>query len=286
MIYRLEKNDYHRVCDLYRGLDFHLCALAVLEGRNPGRVWVDDPAAPQTSFMVSPEGCYLAGKPDHLAFNRALNQALLSGEILGAIPVLVLILASEAWVSALDTICASLSPIPIARRHYVYPALRPGDTSGGRRRGDAQGEALALPEGFAVQRIDEAFLSRPGLKIPEHITGWIANNWGSTADYLRDGFGFATVYRDEIVSWSLADCICQAGCEIGIQTEPEYRQRGLAAITAGAAVGYALSKGLPLVGWQCSEDNLGSWKTAEKVGFELERRYTLYYTVLRETAHS
>jgi RimJ/RimL family protein N-acetyltransferase len=34
------------------------------------------------------------------------------------------------------------------------------------------------------------------------------------------------------------------------------------------------------VGWQCSEDNWGSIRTAEKVGFERERDYTLYGAVL------
>jgi len=39
---------------------------------------------------------------------------------------------------------------------------------------------------------------------------------------------------------------------------------------------------LSLVGWQCADDNLGSIRTAEKVGFERKRDYTMYYVFLDE----
>jgi RimJ/RimL family protein N-acetyltransferase len=48
-------------------------------------------------------------------------------------------------------------------------------------------------------------------------------------------------------------------------------------------VDHAFSLGLSLVGWQCPEDNLGSIRTAERVGFEKERDYTMYYVLLDET---
>jgi RimJ/RimL family protein N-acetyltransferase len=270
MIILLEKNDYARVRDLYRPLDFHLAAASVLEGNNPGWVWVDDPAAPQTSFMISPEGCYLAGNPSNDSFNRALNAAIQTGKILGPDIPLALILASDDWITALSAISQPRTAVPIARRHYVYPATS-----------SAPAQA-ALPDGFTLHRIDAALLERPGLTIPEHVRGWISNNWGSTEAYWRDGFGFATVHQDEIVCWSLADCVSTLGCEIGIHTAQDYRRRGLAAITVAAAVDHALGRGLPLVGWQCSEDNPGSWGTAEKVGFTLERCYILYYVMPAE----
>jgi len=270
MIFLLEKHDYPCVRDLYRPLDFHLAAASVLEGSNPGGVWVDDPAAPQPSFMISPEGCYLAGNPQDERFNRALNTALLTGQILGPDVPLVLVFASDDWITALSTICPPRKVIPIARRHYVYRASAPRPA------------IPAPPDGFALHRIDAARLERPGLSIPDHVRGWIGNNWGSTGTFLRDGFGFAMVHRDEIVCWSLADCVSTLGCEIGIHTAPDYRRRGLATITVAAAVDHALERGLPLVGWQCSEDNPGSWGTAEKVGFTLERCYILYYVMPAE----
>ena len=142
-----------------------------------------------------------------------------------------------------------------------------------------------VPDGFTVQIVDEALLNRPGLKLPEHIPSWIQNNWGSTAAFFEKGFGTVTLHGDEVVSWSIADCASGSGGEIGIRTDPAYRKRGLAAITTAAAVEHALSHGLSPVGWHCNEDNIGSIKTAEKVGFELERCYTMYYMFLDEAEH-
>jgi hypothetical protein len=40
-----------------------------------------------------------------------------------------------------------------------------------------------------------------------------------------------------------------------------------------------------MVGWHCPVDNLGSIGTAEKVGFEKERDYTMYGVFLDEAEH-
>jgi len=115
----------------------------------------------------------------------------------------------------------------------------------------------------------------------------MVNNWGTTADFLQRRFGFATFHEDaddavRVVSWSLVDCRSGDACKIGIHTAEPYRRRGLATLTAAATVEHALSSGFSTIGWQCSEDNLGSIGTAEKVGFERERDYAMYYTVLNE----
>lgn len=272
MIYKLDPANYDKVRPLFRALEFHLSSAAVLDGNNPGQVFVDDPAGPQSAFMFSPEGCYLTGNPDNDTFNRALNEAI-HGQVLGEqIKMLFLVCSSDSWHKPLATVLHPHQPTTIPRRHYVCRQLK--------RDGRA-----SVPAGFAVHRLDESLLNRPGLDIPDHIIGWMDGNWGSTANFLQRGFGFVTLHADaageaQLVSWSLADCRSGDACEIGIHTVKPYRQRGLATLTAAAAVEYALSHGFSMVGWHCSEDNLGSFGTAEKVGFERERNYTMYYASL------
>ena len=91
-----------------------------------------------------------------------------------------------------------------------------------------------------------------------------------------------TVSASEIVSWSLSDCVSGDRCEIGIRTVPAHRRRGLATVTAAAAVEHALSHSFTVVGWHCPNDNLGSIGTAERVGFRRERDYSAYYAFLDE----
>ena len=279
MIYELKKADYEKVRPLFRSLEYHLTSAAVLDGNNPGRLFVDDPANPQTAFAFSPEGCYLGGNPDNDAFNYALNSAIYGGEAFdGEVDALFFVYHPESWRERLAVVCHPRQPISMPRRHYVCRELR-------------YGWRANVPAGYTVHRIDAVLLNRPGLRIPDHIKNWMENNWGSTADFLQRGFGFVSIHDDaparavEVVSWSLADCIGGDACEIGIRTLSAYRRRGLATITAAAAVDHALSHGLSVVGWQCAEDNLGSIGTAEKVGFEKERDYTTYYMFLDEAAH-
>ncbi len=271
MIYELNEADYEKVRPLFQALEYHLTSAAVLDGNCPGKVFVDDPASPQTAFVFSPEGCYLAGNPANDAFNRALNNAIYAGEAFDEkVDALFFVCHPEGWRERLTVVLDPRPPIKMPRRHYVCRELK-------------YDWRADVPDGYAVHRINEPLLNRPGLRIPDHVTNWMKNNWGSTADFLQRGFGLVTIHTDEAVSWSLADCISGDGCEIGIRTLPAYRRRGLAAVTAAAAVDHAFSLGLSLVGWQCPEDNLGSIRTAERVGFEKERDYTMYYVLLDET---
>jgi GNAT superfamily N-acetyltransferase len=268
MFCKLDKADYEKTRPLFHMLEFHLTSAAVLDGHNPGLVVVDDLIKPQSALMLSPEGCYLAGRSDNDAFNRSLGQAIRKKRILDVpVEALWVVCATASWEEQLAALVAPFRPVKIARRHYVCRTLK-------------HDWRAHLPNGFEVHHLDEVFLHRPGLTIPDHIKGWMEDNWGSTADFLQRGFGVVTLCGNECVAWSVADCRSGDACEIGIRTVEQYRRRGLAAITAAATVEYALSHGFSRVGWQCSEDNPGSIGTAEKVGFERERDYSLCYVAL------
>jgi RimJ/RimL family protein N-acetyltransferase len=273
MITELAQTDYSKVRPLFRSLCYHLSSAAVLDGNNPGRVFADDPAHARTAFMSSPEGLYLVGNPQNQAFNQALHRAIFDRGILGTtVRVFWILCDSEVWHEELASILDPRPPIPERRRHYLCREVRIDWRA-------------TLPGGFAVQRITDALLTHQRLAIPWHVTDWIANNWGSTAHFLQRGFGFAALDGDQVVSWSLADCVSGDACEIGIHTAEPYRRRGLATATAAAATEHALSSGYRVVGWHTEEHNLGSIGTAERVGFELERKYTMFYALVDKERH-
>lgn len=272
MIHELERANYERVRPLFEPLRFHLASAAVLDGESPGWVYVDDLAQPRTAFMLSPEGSYLAGDPDNGAFNRALHKAIFSRQIIREnIGYIGLVVHPEQWEEVLPTMFEPHIPVEELRRHYVCQAL-------------GYDWGAHVPEGYAVRPIDRGLLENPRLIIPDHVTGWMAHNWGSTDRFLEEGFGCVSLAGDEVVSWSLADCVSGDECEIGIRTAPAHRTRGLASVTSAAAVELALARGFSMVGWHCSADNLGSIRTAERVGFERERDYTGYYVFLEGEA--
>lgn len=146
---------------------------------------------------------------------------------------------------------------------------------------------VRVPESFAVYAIDEALLVGSTVEVPNDIPEWIEHNWGTRDNFLTHGFGSVTaaLNTNQIVSWSICDCIADNTCEIGIRTHPEYRQRGLAALTTAATVDYALTHGFSTVGWHCNADNIASQRTALQSGFTLERECLTFVSFRLEAVH-
>lgn len=278
MIHELKKRDYQKVLPLFKELDWNLITSAVIEGTSPGRVYVDRVEDPKTAFMCTVEGYYLAGNENNNEFNTSLNK-LIFGKIFAGDTVrkdetdVAAGFHQDSWKEKMPIIFRGRMPLTTARRHYICTKL------------DADNWRDHVPEGFQVNRIDEALLRTPQLELPIHVTGWMKTNWGSISSFMKKGFGFCTLHGKNIVSWSLADCVSGNACEIGIHTQEDYRRQGLATLTATAAVDYALSGKFRYVGWHCDEYNLPSIKTAEKVGFRLERKYIQCYACSNEAHH-
>lgn len=271
MIHKLDKAAYENVRILFRELSRYGAALpALLDGNNHGWILVDNPDNPTCAFACGVEGTYLAGDPTNDTFVTGLNAYLkehyFNDELVVDGGAFYLCVHPEAWESKLAAVFHPREAFMLPRRHYLCTELQYTDWRD------------RVPEGFSVRRIDDALLDSPDIDIPDHIFSWIEWNW-ETRDHFRNrGFGFCTLHENTVVSWSVADCATNDGrCEIGIQTKPDYRRQGLAAITAAAAVEYALNNGFTSVGWQCNDDNVGSYKTAERVGFIHERDYVHYY---------
>ena len=278
MINELKKKDYENVRPLFEELKFNLIISAVIEQTSPGRIYVDCVAEPRTAFICSVEGYYLAGYENNTEFNTSLNRLIIekifAGDTVRKNETDIAIgFYPDSWKGKMPIIFKGRLPLTAPRRHYVCTKLRVRDWKD------------RLPEEFRIKRVDEALLKNPGLEIPEHLTSWTEINWGSTSDFFRKGFGFCMLHGKKIVSWSVADCISGDSCEIGIRTRADYRRRGLATLTAVAAVDYWLSSGFRSVGWHCDESNLPSIGVAEKVGFKLERKYVHYYACANEAHH-
>lgn len=262
MIHQLQPEAYEKVRPLFKALDFNLIIAAVIEGTSPGRIFVDNLNQPRSAFIDSPEGQFLVGNDQTPAFNDALRALLIQEDW----HELYLFIHPDTWKTQLPSLFGA-EPQLTHRQHYLCTNLQLDWQS-------------SLPEGYTIHRITRELLEQPGLQVPEHIFGWIEANWGTLDNFEQRGFGVCTVHANEVVSWSIADCVSGDQCEIGIHTAPAYRQRGLAALTAAAAVDHAFSRSLTTVGWHCNADNVGSWKTAQKGGFQKERDYIQYYCIM------
>lgn len=270
---QLEKHNYGCIGPLFADLaQYNTSIDSVLEGHNPGMVFADDTKSPGVAVLTGPEGMYLAGKtpsPGSITVLKDLLNDLTQNHDFE----IIWLTCDSIWEEHLDAMFPR-PPLQQQRQHYVCTAL-------------TLDWRAAIPDGFTVQPITKTLLNRTKLEIPEHIHDWMEDNWGSSDEFLAKGFGFITedLEHQRVVSWSLCDCIGGNTCEIGIHTNPDYRRRGLAAITAASAVEYALTQGFKAVGWHCHAENLGSVKTAVKVGFVWERDYISHYCYRSEAVH-
>jgi RimJ/RimL family protein N-acetyltransferase len=243
---------------LFHALDFNLSIFAVIDGTVQGNIWVDNLSSPKTAFAITPEAQYLAGDPHNSNFNRTLTAWYASR------PHVELIYDSPAWEAQFDSLLAGKFARKSPRLYYSFKTPHMSHWR------------ESLPAGFAMLPVDREFLDRTHLKNVEEVSSR-TEDWGPVDNFLEKGFGFCLVHEDAIVSRCIADNVSVPACEVGIGTAEGYRRKGFAALTLAATVEYCLSAGLIRIGWHCLENNTGSWKTAEKVGFELTRRYPHYH---------
>jgi RimJ/RimL family protein N-acetyltransferase len=273
MIQELPRDQFEGARPLCQPLAlFPFCA-AVLAGIHPGRVFVDQLDDPRSTFVVRDDAwCFLAGDPGNDAFNQAVNR-LVREALAGKFGALFTC-HPEDWGGQLSAVFAPQMPIPCRRRHYVCRTLQ-------------FDWHTAVPDQFAVVRLEPALLESPGLQVPEllqeTLTAWRTNDHPCFQDY-----GFAVLYQGEapeVVSWATVDAIVDGLGDAGLFTLEAYRRRGLATVCTAAAVEHGLSHGLSAINWTCMADNAGSFRIAEKLGFEQLQDHLLYDLIFDEVSH-
>jgi GNAT superfamily N-acetyltransferase len=258
-LHRIEQKDYELVRPIFAGLaEIHLNITAILDGNCPGKVYVDEFAHPQTAYMhTSGDGHYLAGVQHNHAFNTALNA------ILPRDTYFALFCSPDRWGSALDVVLKNTYAIRAPRRYYTLKQLKIADWQS------------RIPDDFSMQRIDAELLAKD-LKNGDGVVEGILLEWGSMDAFFVNGFGFCLIRDDAIVSWSSSDYVSGDRCEIGIQTDWDYRRRGFGTLTTAATASHAAAHGFSSVGWHCWDNNVGSIGVAENVGFERTADYDIF----------
>ena len=125
--------------------------------------------------------------------------------------------------------------------------------------------------GHRVRRAAEDDFAWSGSTVPGRF-------WPDAAAFVAHGGGW--VVEADGTPAAIAFCSFRNGdeVEIGIETVPALRRRGLAALVASAMIKDLLGSGLLPV-WSCREDNAGSFRLAEALGFRPVLRLP-YFQVL------
>ncbi len=231
---------------------------SVLEGRQAGRVFVDDRDHPRAALLWG-DFFYLGGD----ARNRVICRGL--GELLGSperrSQYNLIFAPPGAWQEALSTLLAPLGGEPLVRSIYtldvdVFRAL----------------PDRALPPGYTLRPLDE----RTALEV-----GGIPELWGSVQHFLREGVGYCVLRGEAFASSSQTVFVGDRRAEIGVGTREAYRRQGLGRAAACATIARCLELGLAPE-WGCMYNPI-SGAMAASLGFVPQPDLPFYLVRPRET---
>ena len=270
-MHELKPAQFGRTAPLFGGFDYSLSVQAAIEGNNPGRIFVDDPDRPRTALALTVEGYLLAGDHDDPAtldaLRRLLRDRIFSGEVfVNGDESMSLAVHPETWEARLPELIPTHEIEKNERYHHLCRSL-------------AFDWRANLPAGYTVRRVDAALLDDTAIVFPDPVRGFfdVEEMWWTRDNFLARGASFCVVHEGQVVAWCTSDCAAGDQIDVGIVTHPAHRRRGLAAVAVAATVEHCLARGFRAVGWHCNAGNVGSWKTAEKVGFRRNREYAYYY---------
>src|SRR5689334_10990073 len=119
----LTGSDFERVKPLFDPIPYHRPAIfTVLEGTQPGRVFVDRASDPSAVLIIS-DFCYVSGSPETLDLQADVID-LLEGEVMSKQDYLLLFPFSEPWQAALQTILQPYQPKWYERNTYDFDYQR------------------------------------------------------------------------------------------------------------------------------------------------------------------
>ncbi len=216
---------------------------AVLEGRMPGRILVDDVANPASANVLNDCGFdALLGSPPSEPLGPLLES--ISNEHMSEEPGL-LVDVTGTWTAVLEPLLGA----PFGRKEYHPPLEPPRDRP--------------LAAGFELVPItvDVANLFEGA------VDPWVVRIWGGAEAFVATAPGFAVLAENgDLAAFCTACGIGGGEAEIEIGTNDRYRRLGLARVAAVAFIDVSKGQGL-VPAWTCQADNEPSWRLADSLGF-------------------
>ncbi|SDL38157.1 GNAT acetyltransferase [Microbacterium azadirachtae] len=136
----------------------------------------------------------------------------------------------------------------------------------------AHGQA---PEGWAIVPADSTDFAQPGAVVPREF-------WNDADQFLEHGGGWRAERAGQRGALAFTSFRFDDELEIGIETHPDARGKGLATAVAARMIDELLERGITPV-WSCRASNHASVALAIKLGFTPARRLPYYGLAARRS---
>lgn len=278
---QLGPDRYDKAVKLLNKAKFNtLFARSVAEGHIKGKIFVDNAKDPKTCLILHPYGMsLLLGKTDNEEFNEWLGGYMLNSDGSRTRPEWLQFHPS-GWKPVIEELLGKRlvrkkgspeTPNPVAyESQRVIEYTRVNFSFDPKK---YKAFRATLPKtGDEIVRTDRSiFQNMVGVVIPKYF-------WREATQFLKDGVGFTLMHDGKPAS--TAFCAFRYGkqLEIGIETVQKYRGMRLARHACAALIDYSLENKLEPV-WSCRLENAGSYRLAQKLGFE-PTLFIPYYQLL------
>ena len=262
MISELKKDKFYK-CKYLLSDQGLLEARAVIEGVNPGRVFVDDMDTPASGlvWLGNNDGFIFIGNEKNERFNKDLNQF---------IDTIIMPEATEVELKWFEGIGehrkwdATIKEVFKKRKlgswnQRVY-TLHKDDYS--------YNDEFSITQGYKLMKVCKDIFENKGNSIKNiaFLRSKILESWSSSETFFHNGMGYCMIYKNEIVSLCFSGFVAGNVHAVTIETIEEHRGKKLAQNIAKAFVNDCLDNNkIPY--WDCMESNKSSIAVAENIGF-------------------
>jgi RimJ/RimL family protein N-acetyltransferase len=226
---------------------------SAFEGRQPGRLFVDDPESPSAAILFRTFGYYVAGNAGCIPLRSFIRDAPpepgVFQSLYGYVPV------GEEWQQALLDDHGDLLEVIPRHGYRWYPTDEACRVVNGWRE--------RLPDGARMLEIDLPLARR----IDSEMNQFIESFWLSHENFTAGGFGYCLMFGDTIASIAYAVSVSSSEANIDVETVEPFRRQGLSMLCSSAYIEHCQSIGV-VPTWDADGNNPASRALAGKLGFQ------------------
>ncbi|KGA96995.1 acetyltransferase [Alkalihalobacillus alcalophilus ATCC 27647 = CGMCC 1.3604] len=262
MISELKQKHFNKCLELLNE-NGQMEAYAIINGINPGRVFVDDPIAPSTGliWLGNNDGFIFFGDSNNAHFNVEIND-FIDHIIIPQAKTLQLnwfeaIGNHSGWDESLESL---FNHRPLASWNQRVYQLHAKDYNKNKKF-----ELEPEYKRFSIQK--DLYKQKDSYRNWNYLEGKILGYWDSLNDFFTNGLGSCIVYHQDIISYCFSGFVNRNVQCVNIETCPDHRGKGLAKKNAQFLIEECFENQM-IPYWDCMEENKASIAVARKLGFQ------------------
>lgn len=267
MISELDRSDFFK-CRRLINEHGQMEAKAVVEGVNPGRIFVDDVQAPNAGliWLGNNDGFIFIGDERNETFANEIN------DFIDRLIVPEAEMVGLEWFEGVGNHERWNKKIENLFKHRKLGIWNQKVYTLQKEDYIRENEPIIDPE-YTILKMSKELTD--GSYHDEFLQSKILEFWSSVDKFLNEGIGYCAVYKGGIVSVCFSGFVVDNVHCVDIETLEEHQGNKLAQKLTHAFVNECLERGM-LPYWDCMEGNKPSVAVAEKVGFKNVFNYVGY----------